>query len=93
MPYSKITELPASVKEALPVGAQRIFMAAFNSASRDGKSETSAFKIAWSAVKVKYRRTGDKWVKKQLSTPAYIGGAIVSRENLSGPKKPKKPKK
>jgi cation transport regulator len=32
MPYNKISELPDSVKNALPKHAQEIYMAAFNNA-------------------------------------------------------------
>ena len=97
MPYASISALPANVKNVLPVAAQRIFRGAFNSAVAGGKSESSARKIAWGAVKVKYRKLGDKWVKKELSTPSYTQGSAMVRENLAGsgtranPKK--KPKK
>ena len=62
MPYQTIAELPAQVK-ALPKRAQEIFRAAFNSAY--GGDEQQAFRIAWAAVKRKYRKEGDKWVPKK----------------------------
>jgi len=93
MPYSTIKALPKSIRDSLPVGAQRIFRGAVNSALASGKTEESAFKIAWSAVKAKYRKTDGEWVKKMLGTPTYVQGAILSRENLAPRKKPKKPKK
>lgn len=87
MPYASISQLPANVKNVLPVGAQRIFRSTFNSVVADGKSEASARKIAWSAVKVKYRSTAEgKWVKKELSTPSYTQGSAMVRENLAGSK-------
>jgi len=92
MPYTNISALPKSIRDALPVGAQKIFVGAFNSAMKQGKTEESAFKIAWSAVKTKYRNTSSGWALKQLGTPTYIEGAVLSRENLATPKK-KKPKK
>ncbi|MFO0703966.1 MAG: ChaB family protein [Patescibacteria group bacterium] len=76
MPYSKITELPESVKNVLPTHAQDIYMNAFNSAwyeydkpseRQEGRDrEETAHAVAWSAVKSKYKKdesTG-KWVEK-----------------------------
>lgn len=64
-PYQTIDELPESVKKALPVGAQLIFLRAFNSALKAGHNEEESFKIAWSAVKRVYEKNSDdKWVKK-----------------------------
>ena len=48
MPYAKNSELPAAVKK-LPANAMKIWKSAFNNAIKEN-SETSAFKIAWSAV-------------------------------------------
>jgi cation transport regulator len=65
MPYSSIQDLPDPVKHSLPKHAQEIFKEAFNSAFHEyeGFDESRAFKIAWGAVKKKYRKTGDKWVQ------------------------------
>jgi cation transport regulator len=54
MPYENVEQLPNEVKEKLPEGAQKIFMAAFNSASSDGISEDGAIKVAWNSVKNSY---------------------------------------
>jgi cation transport regulator len=69
MPYKSISDLPDNVRDVLPKHAQEIFQEAFNSAfdeykerGAEGREET-AFKVAWSAVKKKYRKdekTG-KW--------------------------------
>ncbi|BAZ93129.1 cation transport regulator [Thiohalobacter sp. COW1] len=69
MPYASVSELPDSVREHLPEHAREIFLEAFNNAweqyaDRDDREET-AFRVAWSAVKQKYRKSGDKWVRKQ----------------------------
>jgi cation transport regulator len=71
MPYRSIDELPDSVRHVLPSHAQEIYKEAFNSAYQEyaergpkGREET-AFKVAWTAVKKKYRKdeaTG-KWVE------------------------------
>lgn len=60
-PYTLQT-LPKAIKN-LPKHAQEIWMEAFN-ASYKKWGETRAFKIAWSAVKLKYKKVGDKWVKR-----------------------------
>jgi cation transport regulator len=77
MPYRYISQLPDSVKNHLPKHAQEIYMKAFNNAwkeyadpdkRRAGSShEESARRVAWAAVKQKYKKdTKGKWVKKQL---------------------------
>jgi len=68
MPYTDISYLPASVKNHLPMHAQEIYLAAFNSAweeyaSRDDR-EILAHKVAWSAVKKQYVKVGKEWVEK-----------------------------
>ncbi|BES72822.1 putative cation transport regulator ChaB [Marinobacter nanhaiticus D15-8W] len=73
MPYDSKSDLPDSVRDKLPSGAQEIYMNAFNSAwdeysnpkDRRGNEsrEETAHKVAWAAVKEKYHKDGDKWVK------------------------------
>ena len=62
MPYTSVEDLPDKLKK-LPIKAKTIFMNAFN-ASFEEFGEERAFRIAWSAVKKKYRREENKWVKK-----------------------------
>lgn len=74
MPYDKISELPDSIKDHLPKHAQEIYRAAYNSAWEeyadpdkrrgDASREEVAHKVAWSAVKEKYEKKGDHWVRK-----------------------------
>jgi cation transport regulator len=70
MPYKTVDELPDSVRHVLPKHAQEIYREAFNSAYEEYKDrgpegrEVTAHKVAWAAVKKKYRKdekTG-KWV-------------------------------
>lgn len=66
MPYRGIDDLPDRIRRHLPAHAQEIFVAAFNRAWADrageaGQEET-AFRIAWAAVKRRYRRQGEVWV-------------------------------
>lgn len=75
MPYSKKTELPASVKNVLPDHAQDIYKEAFNSAydeykdkddrRDDASREEVAHRVAWNAVKQMYQKGEDgKWHSK-----------------------------
>lgn len=64
MPYKDIQELPENIQNVLPKNAQKIWMRAFNSSINEYDEET-AFKIAWYAVKVKYKKTDKGWVKKK----------------------------
>lgn len=63
MPYT--TTNPPSRISKLPKAAQSIWIAAYNSAYAQYKNEESANKVAWAAVKRKYKKVGDKWVKKE----------------------------
>lgn len=74
MPYDKLSDLPDSVKDNLPKHAQEIYQAAYNSAwdeyadpeerRGDASREETAHRVAWAAVKNKYEKQGDKWVRK-----------------------------
>jgi cation transport regulator len=74
MPYDHNADLPDSVRDNLPEHAQAIYREAFNSAfeeyksARDGRGDASreetAHKVAWSAVKQKYEKRGDRWQAK-----------------------------
>ena len=69
MPYKSIADLPDSVRDHLPSHAQEIYKKAFNSAFDEYKErspekrEETAHKVAWSAVKKKYRKDekSGKW--------------------------------
>ena len=75
MPYKTNNDLPKNVTHVLPVHAQDIYREAFNHAwqeyanpdeRRDNASrEETAHKVAWSAVKKKYEKTGDTWTAKE----------------------------
>jgi len=68
MPYADIADLPAAVRAHLPPEAQEIFRATFNNAwaryaDRGPQAqEEAAFRIAWAAVKRRYRKLGNRWV-------------------------------
>jgi cation transport regulator len=66
MPYRQIEDLPRAIRGHLPQHAQEIYLAAFNNAwdqhadARDG--EAMVHRIAWAAVKRRYRKAGEEWV-------------------------------
>jgi cation transport regulator len=74
MPYQSVQELPELVKKHLPEHAKEIYKEAFNSAwkqysspsDRTGEAsrEEVAHKVAWSAVKEKYKKTDGRWQEK-----------------------------
>ena len=65
MPYKQITQLPDSVKNNLPKGAQEIYKEAFNSAEEQYGEEDRAHRVAWSAVENKYEKNEKgNWVQK-----------------------------
>ena len=75
MPYSKNADLPEQVTGVLPKHAQDIYREAYNNAAEQYKEpkkrrgpesrEEAAHKVAWSAVKKKYKKGDDyKWHPK-----------------------------
>lgn len=68
MPYASNIDLPDNLRDILPAHAQDIFRAAFNHAWQDHRHdpdrEAIAHRIAWAAVKRRYRKQRDRWVEK-----------------------------
>lgn len=65
MPYSKIEDLPESVK-VLPKEAQEQFLSVVNAALEQYEGdEEKAFQTAWASIKQKWTKEDDKWVKKE----------------------------
>jgi cation transport regulator len=68
VPYASNDDLPARVRRHLPKHAQDIFREAFNNAWQTyGKREPHrreevAHRVAWAAVKMRYRKVGNDWV-------------------------------
>lgn len=50
MPYNNVNQLPAEQVKGYSAEQKKAFMAAFNNAAEDGKSEASCFKIAHAAA-------------------------------------------
>jgi len=64
-PYTK-DNYPTQLKK-LPVGARNLWIRTFNSVYKETKDENKARQAAWFQVKEKYKKVGDKWIKKQAS--------------------------
>lgn len=66
MPYPTIEALPAALRAHLPVHAQEIYVGAFNHAWQSYAAEPDregiAHRVAWAAVKRRYRKAGADWV-------------------------------
>jgi cation transport regulator len=70
MPYLSNDKLPPAVRSHLPPEAQSIYREAFNHAwktyARDVRQEEIAHRVAWAAVKRRFRRKEDgHWVRDQ----------------------------
>lgn len=67
MPYVTVDDLPESLRHRLPLHAQEIYVSAFNHAweryAGDVEQEAIAHRIAWAAVKRRYRKVGETWVE------------------------------
>jgi cation transport regulator len=69
MPYATVDDLPPA-RRRLPWHARGIFRSAFNAAWQscaDHRAETQeeiAHRIAWAAVKRRYRKIGECWIEK-----------------------------
>ncbi len=77
MPYSKVSDLPDSVKDKLPKHAQEIYLEAYNNAwdqykdsskrRSNSSHEGTASRVAWTAVKKKYQKdeSSGRWKRKK----------------------------
>lgn len=65
MPYDRNSDLPESVRNALPVTAQSRFRTVVNSALHRGLSDSAAFASAWSVIRNGWKKDEDgNWVRK-----------------------------
>ena len=71
MPYKDTSKLKDLVG-SLPTKGKKIFLKTFNSAIKT-HSEADSIKIAWSAVKQRFKKVDNKWViKKDVETKAVV---------------------
>jgi len=77
MPYARNLDLPASVRAHLPMEAQDIYREAFNNAWKQyakrepERIEEISHRVAWSAVKRRYRKSDGAWVPISRQMPNY----------------------
>jgi cation transport regulator len=74
MPYKNIKDLPEQIKDNLPKHAQEIYRKSFNNAWKQYKDpkerkgnasrEEVSHKVAWAAVKQKYKKIKNDWKEK-----------------------------
>lgn len=73
-PYRNNLELPPPVRSHLPEHAQDIYRQAFNHAFEahlgDPRQEEAAHRIAWAAVKRRYRKEGGQWIASPTASYA-----------------------
>jgi cation transport regulator len=69
MPYLSVDDLPDSVRSHLPPHAAEIYLSAFNHAwetyaDRGAEREEIAHRVAWAAVKRRYRKVDGFWIER-----------------------------
>jgi len=70
LPYGSVEDLPPPILAHLPLHAQEIYRSAFNNAwtqyaARGSvQRESTAHRVAWAAVKRKYKKAGDQWIPR-----------------------------
>jgi len=68
MPYASNGDLPPAIRAHLPEHAQDIYRSAFNGAWKTYGNrapharEEIAHRVAWAAVKRRYRKVADEWI-------------------------------
>lgn len=77
MPYARNLDLPAPICAHLPQEAQDIYREAFNHAWKQyakrepERIEEIAHRVAWSAVKRRYRKSDGDWVPISEPMPSF----------------------
>ena len=73
MPYKSVDDLPDGVKNHLPLEGKRMFLKVFNAAYDEYKEEDRAFKVAWHAIKQKFKKGADgQWRKNKLCIDKFF---------------------
>jgi len=83
MPYQTIGELPPAVKK-LPRDAQEMWLKVFNSAWDQYDDEGKAAATAWAAVKKKWEKRGERWIKRSIknTNSLFTSNKIIETEDL-----------
>ena len=92
MPRGKKIDLPDTIKRS-PKHAQEIYRETLESAheSYEGDEER-AHRVAYAALKHEYKKSGDKWVKKDRKGPSDAQAARGPTTSPSSTDKPAKTK-
>jgi cation transport regulator len=75
MPYASNDDLAPAIRRTLPAHAQNIFRSAFNAAWESyghrtpARREEFAHRVAWAAVKKRYKKVGLSWLPIELGQP------------------------
>lgn len=74
MPYVDVEDLPLNLQRLLPYHAQRIYVAAYNSARLQyGDDNDIPYKVAWAAVEKQYKKSSNgEWVLKSTDRVPYL---------------------
>ncbi len=70
MPYASVEDLPPPIRAHLPQHALEIYRSAFNNSWTEYASrgpvqrEETAHRVAWAAVKRKYRKCDNQWIPR-----------------------------
>ncbi|MEG3437549.1 ChaB family protein [Pannus brasiliensis CCIBt3594] len=77
MPYETIEDLPADLKDSMPEGARRIFVAAYRSAMSDGLNEEDARQVGFNSLRNMYvRNANGQWEPKPEEITGNPTGAM-----------------
>lgn len=85
MPYNTASELPQSVRSAIPsANGKEIFRNVVNSQLEAGKSESVAFASAWAALqRAGYNKSDKGWIKKSSgAVPLYGFRPVLNAEEI-----------
>jgi cation transport regulator ChaB len=85
MPFSRNADLPANVRSSLPSGAQSVWRDAFNAAMDGGRSEASALRIAWSAVRragYEPNPRGGQWRQTKKADGRPLGASFAELRDV-----------
>ena len=85
MPYSTSSELPQSVRNAIPsANGKEMFRNVVNSQLDAGKSESVAFASAWAALeRAGYKKTDEGWIRKSSGAmPMYAFRPVLNAEEI-----------
>lgn len=85
MPYATSSDLPQSVRNAIPsANGRELFRNVVNNQIKAGKSESVAFASAWAALqRAGYKKSGDEWVRKSNgAVPMYAFRPVMNSEEI-----------